>query len=62
MFWLIVYIIGAIATWLFFAYMDAKYGNPDTSRENSHGRMMSIVIWPIVVPFIVLLWIKSRSA
>ena len=61
MVWIIVYIIGAIATAAIYAYMDAKYGNPDKTRENAQGRKMAITLWPIVFPFIIILWIKSWS-
>ena len=59
--WLIGYAVGMLATWILFAYMDAKYGNPDVSRENAFGRLIAIAIWPLVLPFIIILWIKSRS-
>ena len=54
MVWIIVYIIGAIATAAIYAYMDAKYGNPDQTRENAQGRKMAITLWPIVLPFIII--------
>ena len=62
MVWLIVYILGMIAVACMFSYLDSKYGNPDQTRENAHGRMITLVLWPIVVPFIVWHWISSREA
>ena len=62
MVWIGGYIIGMIVTAMIYAYMDAKYGNPDNSRENSHGRTIAIILWPIVMPFITTLWFLSRRA
>lgn len=55
MIWIIVYIIGAIATGAIYSYMDAKYGNPDPTMTNAKGRIVAITLWPIVLPFIIIL-------
>lgn len=62
MVWVIAYIVGMVATATIFSYMDSRYGNPDVSRDNAIGRLISIALWPIVLPFIIILWIKSRGA
>lgn len=60
MVWIIAYIIGMAVTFGIFAHMDAKYGRMDMSREGSMGRLISIVLWPLVLPFIILIWIRTR--
>ena len=60
MVWIIAYIIGLVLTFGIFAHMDAKYGRMDMSREGSMGRLISIVLWPLVLPFIILIWIRTR--
>lgn len=60
MVWIIAYIIGMVVTFAIFAHMDSKYGRMDMSREGSMGRLISIVLWPLVLPFIILIWIRTR--